>query len=57
MSAELEEKLKSSLVNGRLPCPVAFKIAEDMGVSLKEIGETANKLEIKISSCQLGCFP
>ena len=57
MSAELEEKLKSSLVNGRLPCPVAFKIAKDMDVSLKEIGETANKLEIKISSCQLGCFP
>jgi len=57
MSAELEEKMKSSLVNGRLPCPVAFQIAKELDVSLKEIGETANKLEIKISGCQLGCFP
>ena len=57
MSAELEEKMKSSLVNGRLPCPVAFQISKELDVSLKEIGETANKLDIKISGCQLGCFP
>jgi len=57
MSAELEEKMKLSLVNGRLPCQVAFKLAKELKVSLQEIGETANNLGIKISSCQLGCFP
>ena len=57
MSAELEEKMKSSLVNDRLPCPVAFQISNELKVSLKEIGEAANKLGIKISGCQLGCFP
>lgn len=57
MNEELENKMKSSLVNGRLPCPVAFQISEELKVSLKEIGETANNLGIKISSCQLGCFP
>ncbi len=57
MSNELEEKIRSSLVNGKLPCPVAFKVAREMKVSLKEVGETANKLSIKIAACQLGCFP
>jgi hypothetical protein len=41
----LEEELKGSLVDGRLPCAVAFKISGKHG------------LNIKISSCQLGCFP
>lgn len=54
---KLEEVIKSSLVNDRLPCPVAFKISGDLDVSTKKIGEMANKLNIKISGCQLGCFP
>lgn len=57
MSAELEEKIKSSLVDGKLSCAVAFQIAKEIGVSLREVGEAANKLSIKISRCQLGCFP
>ncbi len=57
MSTELEEKITSSLVNGQLPCPIAFKIAKELKVSLREVGETTDKLGIKISSCQLGCFP
>ncbi|MFC2066528.1 hypothetical protein ACFLUO_05655 [Chloroflexota bacterium] len=57
MSAELEEKIKSVLVNGKLSCAVAFKIAKELKVSPGEVGEAANKLSIKICSCQLGCFP
>lgn len=57
MSTELEEKITSSLANDRLPCPTAFKIAQELKVSLQEVGETTDKLGIKISSCQLGCFP
>ena len=52
-----EEKVISSLVDGRLPCAGAFKIAKELKVSLREVGETADKLGIKISGCQLGCFP
>lgn len=55
--AKLEEEIKNSLVNDRLPCPVAFKIAEKYGVGKRVVGDTANNLEIKIASCQLGCFP
>ena len=57
MDTELEAKIKSSLVDDRLPCPVAFKIAKELKVSPREVGKTADKLSVKICSCQLGCFP
>ena len=53
----LEEELKASLVNGKLPCAAAFKIARKLKVTPRQVGDTANKLNIKITSCQLGCFP
>ena len=53
----LEDEMRASLVNGKLPCAVAFKIARKLKVSPKQVGDAANKLNIKISSCQLGCFP
>jgi len=57
MDKALEEKVKSSLVNGKLPCAVAFKIAEELKVSPRKVGDMANRSGIKIASCQLGCFP
>jgi hypothetical protein len=57
MSRTLEEEIQSSLINGKLPCAEAFRIAKQIKVALKEVGDTANELKIKISSCQLGCFP
>jgi len=56
VDTELEEKVTSSLVDGRLPCAVAFKIAKELKVSPREVGETADKLGIRIAKCQLGCF-
>ena len=53
----LEEEMRASLVNGKLPCAVAFQIARKLKVSPRQVGDTANRLNIKISSCQLGCFP
>lgn len=40
----------------RMPCAVAFELAENCPVTLKEIGEACNKMGIKIVGCQLGCF-
>ena len=57
MEDKLEEKIKSSLVDGRLPCAVAFKIAKELKVSPHDVGDTANRLSVKIGGCQLGCFP
>jgi hypothetical protein len=53
----LEEALKASLVDGKLPCAVAFQIAAKYKVGTRTIGDMANKLKIKIAKCQLGCFP
>ncbi|MBA7471363.1 hypothetical protein ES707_06669 [subsurface metagenome] len=57
MEDELETKIKASLVNGKLPCAVAFGIAKELKVSPRGVGDAANRLSVKICSCQLGCFP
>jgi hypothetical protein len=53
----LDNEIKKSLVNGKIPCAVAFRIARDLKMSPKQVGDACNRLKIKISSCQLGCFP
>ena len=57
MNRTLEEEIKASLVDGRLPCAIAFKIARKLKVAPKQVGDMANKLGIKVANCQLGCFP
>ena len=57
MDTKLEEKVVSSLVDDQLPCGVALKIANELKVSIREVGDTADKLGIRIVKCQLGCFP
>jgi hypothetical protein len=57
MNQKLDDKIKASLEDGKLPCPAAFKIAKELKVGPKEVGEACNRLKIKIRSCQLGCFP
>jgi len=57
MSEKLEMEIQDSLVDGKLPCSVAFSIAKKLKVSPREVGDTANRINIKIKSCQLGCFP
>ena len=57
ISNRLEGEINASLVNGKLPCAVAFKIADKLQINARQVGDMANKLNIKIASCQLGCFP
>ncbi len=57
MDTTLEEEMRASLVNGRLPCAQAFRIAKKFKVAPGVVGDKANKLNIKIATCQLGCFP
>ena len=52
----LEEAIRRSLINGRLPCSRAFAIAEEHGLSPRAIGNEATRQSIKISRCQLGLF-
>ena len=52
----LVEEINASLMEGRLPCPVAFKVARKLDVKLELVGNKADELGIKVSNCQLGCF-
>jgi hypothetical protein len=56
MKKELKEEMLKKVVEGKLPCSAARKIAEEQGVLYSEVGEAANELGIKITGCQLGCF-
>ncbi len=49
--------MRESLVDGKLPCAVAFKIAKKLKVTPGEVGDTADRLKIRMANCQLGCFP
>ncbi len=53
---KLEETIKEKAKDGKLPCAICFKIAEEFGISNKEMGTILNEMKVKISHCQLGCF-
>ncbi|MBF0318878.1 MAG: molybdopterin-guanine dinucleotide biosynthesis protein MobB [Nitrospirae bacterium] len=53
---ELENTLMELSRDGRIPCELARKAAEDLGISYNKVGEAANNLKIRITSCELGCF-
>jgi len=56
MIEEIQTKIKSSLVNGQLPCTVAHVVAYELDVPPLQVGQTADRMGIAISLCQLGCF-
>jgi LAO/AO transport system kinase len=60
LNHEQQEKLKDRLhkasEDNRILCSSALAIAKSLGIPPGEVGKAANKLNIKISKCQLGCF-
>lgn len=52
----IEETLRNSLKDSKLPCAVAFRIAQEHSVAPGEVGDLATGLDIRISHCQLGLF-
>jgi len=56
VSPALQDAIRQSLVQGKLPCKAAWDIAEEFGLRKMEISAACEALKIKISSCQLGTF-
>ena len=60
MDEVLKEKIlqKATKIDNikKLSCSDAFKIASELNIPLKDIGDACNNLKIKIYACQLGCF-
>jgi hypothetical protein len=52
----LEAAIKESLKDGFLPCPTAFSIAKGLSMPINWVGDTADRINIRIVDCQLGCF-
>jgi len=53
---KLEGTILEKAKEGKIPCAVCFKIADDLGIPKKELTKVLNEMKIKISQCQLGCF-
>lgn len=53
---ELRQLVASRLVDGQLPCAVAWKIASQMDVPKMRVSAAAEELKLRIRDCQLGCF-
>ncbi len=55
-----DEILNKSFKDGekvKIPCAAALLIAKQYGVNPSVIGSISNELDIRITRCQLGCFP
>jgi len=50
------EKVKTHVRDGKISCQQARKLAEDEGMTYKEMGDLLNEYKIKVMACQLGCF-
>jgi hypothetical protein len=53
---EIKARIKAAAPEGRIACATAFKLAEELNLSRRDLGELLNQLRIKITQCQLGCF-
>jgi hypothetical protein len=50
----IAQAIRFQLLEGGLFCAIAFKIARDLSIPPREVGKTADLLEIPILKCQLG---
>lgn len=53
---DMKTRIRAAAPEGRISCAAAFRLAEELGISRKEMGSLLNELRIKIIQCQLGCF-
>jgi len=55
--AALSKKVEVLSKNGKISCKQALKLAEEEGISSRDLGNLLNELKVKVMGCQLGCFP
>jgi hypothetical protein len=53
---ELKARIKAAAPEGKIACAAAMRLAEELVISRKDMGQLLNELKIKIKQCQLGCF-
>jgi hypothetical protein len=55
-AGQLENALAEEAREGRIPCAAVFRVAAALGVPVAEAGRAVQRLGIKLTGCQLGCF-
>ena len=53
---KLEERLRSTVGEGSIPCIRLWQIAAEFGLERLAVSNAAEALGLKIGPCQLGCF-
>lgn len=56
VKTELQTAIESALVEGRLACAQAWRIADAMGIPRIAVANACEALKVKINQCQLGAF-
>jgi hypothetical protein len=56
IASEILEAVKKAAKEGGITCTAARKLAEELKVPVRVVGEAADELKVKIKSCELGCF-
>jgi hypothetical protein len=54
--SKLEDAVKAAGKDGHITCPFGWKLANDNGVSRLDVGAMIDKLGLRVTDCQLGCF-
>jgi hypothetical protein len=53
---ELERAVLAAVKDGYIACPAAWKVAADRNVPKIAVGAMMDKLGLRFTDCQLGCF-
>jgi hypothetical protein len=53
---DIEQAIKSSLINDKLPCSTSWELAKKFNVPKPMVAAVCESMKIKISPCQLGAF-
>ena len=56
VSEKVLQAVKERAVEGRLTCTEARRLAAELDVPVREVGQAADELQVKIKGCELGCF-
>jgi tRNA (adenine37-N6)-methyltransferase len=49
-------RVRDMAIEGRLPCAAAHHLADELGVTIPDVGWAADEEKLRITKCQLGCF-
>ena len=56
LDARVTAAIASRLEDGRLPCAAAWDAAGELGVPPLAVGQTADRMQVRLTTCQLGLF-